>query len=368
MTEDFFRAYLADYRPFKPYWNYEDGCVLLGCERMYRVTGKTDYADFILRYLAERIAPDGTICDYPESLYSLDSFNSSKVLYFAWQHTGELRYRLAIHRQAAKIEQHPRTDSGMLWHKSIYPYQIWLDGLFMAAPFFSAYADMNGDAKMFAAIRQRFRYFRNRLRDPETGLYHHGLDESRTQKWADPETGCSSAFWLRGMGWLLMALTDTAAFLPSAQSAVRKELSEMLNEAVAALCRYRAENGLFYQVIDRADADGNYTETSGSLMAACAMMRGAGTGMLPAVYYETGLSVLQAVKAEKLCRNGSCLLLTDICSSAGLGGDPYRDGSCAYYLSEPRVCNDPKGVGILMAAEAAALAFRPGAAEELYDP
>ncbi|MBP0971931.1 MAG: glycoside hydrolase family 88 protein [Oscillospiraceae bacterium] len=363
MTEIFFHQYLADYHAFKPYWNYEDGCVLLGCERMYRMTGKEEYAAFLLQYLNERIASDGTIRNYPESLCSLDSFQSSKALFFAWQHTGELRYRLAIHKQAAEIEKHPRTDSGMFWHKRIYPQQIWLDGIYMTAPFFSAYAEMNGDTGFFSLIRHQFRYLRNNLRNPENGLYYHGLDESRSQKWADPETGCSSAFWLRGMGWLLMALTDTAVFLPSAQSAIKRELSEMLKDAVDALLSYRAENGLFYQVIDRADAPGNYTETSGSLMAAYAMMCGAGTGMLPGTYYETGLSVLNTVKAEKMRRTDSGILLTDICASAGLGGDPYRDGSCAYYLSEPVVSNDPKGVGILMSAEAAARAYNPDTAE-----
>ena len=363
MTEAFFHQYLADYRPFKPYWNYEDGCVLLGCEDLFHASGDPFYAEFILHYLSPRIGRSGEIADYPAERYSLDSFNSCKLLFFAWEQTGEPRYRLAIGGQIEQLRQHPRTNSGLCWHKGIYPHQVWLDGSFMAAPFFTAYANMTGNGTLLSEVRNCFRYFREHLRDPETGLYYHGLDESGTQAWADPVTGRSAAFWLRGMGWLLAALTDTADPLPEKQSEMKSELSDMLKDAVLSLQKFQAENGLFYQVIDRPDATGNYTETSGSLMAAYAMMRGAGAGLLPAPFYEAGVSVLESVKSEKLRETESGILLTDICVSAGLGGEPYRDGSCAYYLSEPVADNDPKGVGFLMRAEAAAQIYRKSKGE-----
>ena len=358
MTEDFIHQYLKQYRPFKPYWNYEDGCILLGCEALYRAAGDPCCAEFILQYLSPRISADGEIADYPAALCSLDSFNASKALFFAWEQTGETRFRLAIDRQAEQLRKHPRTESGLCWHKGIYPHQVWLDGSFMAAPFLAAYAKLTGHTAIYPELLQYFRYLREVLRDPETGLYFHGVDESRTQEWADPQTGRSSAFWLRGLGWLLAALTDTADLLPDQQTAMRKELSDMLKEAVTALLRYQAQDGLFYQVIDRADAPGNYTETSGSLMAAYSMLRGAGTGLLPASFCGRGLAVLNAVKAEKLRKTENGTELTDICASAGLGGEPYRSGNCAYYLSEPVVANDPKGIGFLMCAEAAAAAYR----------
>lgn len=230
----------------------------------------------------------------------------------------------------------------------------------MAAPFFTAYADMTGDESMFSEVQHCYRYIRKHLRDSETGLYRHGLDESKMQAWADKETGCSAAFWLRGMGWLLAALTDTAVLQPEKQANMKKELTDMLKEAVAALLRYQAEDGLFYQVIDCPDAAGNYTETSGSLMAAYSMIRGAGTGLLDAPFYEIGCSILGNVKSQKMWDTEEGIMLTDICASAGLGGTPYRDGSCAYYLSEPVAENDPKGIGFLMRAEAAAFLYRNG--------
>lgn len=353
MTELFFQDYLRTYQPYKPYWNYEDGCVLLGCIRMYHATGCTDYAEFVLDYLSERIAEDGSIMTYPVGQYALDSFHCSKALFFAADQTGDPRYEKAIRWQAAQLMQHPRTKSGMIWHKSIYPHQVWIDGVYMAAPFLAEYARRTGQSELYRELGEWFQFLRDRLRDPETGLYYHALDEEKQQPWADPETGRSASFWLRGEGWFLMALTDTLAHLPETESALREMLSELLRDAAESLLRYRSTGGLFCQVIDKPALSGNYTETSGSLMAAYALMRGAAMHLLPRSLFETGAAILRNVRSEKLCQTESGILLTDICGAAGLGGAAGRDGSAAYYLSESKAVNDPKGVGVLMSAEAA---------------
>lgn len=361
MTEHFFHEYLKDYQPFKAYWNYEDGCVLLGCIRMYKATGDEAYAEFVLNYLSERIMPDGSIPSYPVQQYALDSFHCSKALYFAADQTGEPRYERAIRWQAAQISQHPRTKSGMIWHKGIYPHQVWIDGVYMAAPFYAEYANRTGQDEIYSEIGHWFVFLRDHLRDPETGLYYHALDEEKAQPWADSETGLSASFWLRGEGWFLMALTDTLARLPETQSALHHLLAEMLRSAAESLMRYRSTGGLFCQVIDKPALSGNYTETSGSLMAAYALMRGAALHVLPAAMYDTGAEILRNIKTQKLRRSSDGILLTDICGAAGLGGPNGRDGSTAYYLSETRTGNDPKGVGVLMSAEAVCMLHRAGA-------
>lgn len=352
MTEPFFSEYLQNYQPFKSYWNYEDGCVLLGCVRMFEATGAAIYADFVLDYLSKRVSREGVIANYLLEQHNLDSFNSGKALFFAERLTGEERYRKAIRWQAARIAEHPRTGSGMIWHKGIYPQQVWIDGVYMAAPFYAEYAIRTGEMRVFREIALWFHFLYQNLRDPETGLYYHALDEARQQPWADPETGLSASHWLRGEGWYLMALSDTAALLPESETDLREQLGRMLHEAVDALLQYREEDGLFLQVIDRPELAGNYTETSGSLMAACAMMRGTEAGILPEEYFGAGAEILDAVKREKLRTTKNGTQLCDICSAAGLGTG--RDGSPEYYFSEPRVSNDPKGVGGLMLAEAAA--------------
>lgn len=354
MTEQFFLDYLRRYRPFKPYWNYEDGCVLLGCERLYTATGSRIYADFILQYLSERISPDGRISDYPADLHSMDSFNCGKSLFFASDQTGDPRYEKAFHWLAGQIRSHSRTESGMFWHKGIYPQQVWIDSTFMAGPFYAEYAARTGNDVIFDEIFRWICYIRRNLRDSESGLFYHAVDESRTQIWADPVSGRSRTFWLRGEGWFLMALADIGYLLPDTQQQLKAEAARTLQDALEALLPYRTKSGLFCQVIDRQELPGNYTETSGSLMIAYAILRGVSGRLLPQSLTETGLSILHTVREQKLMQTEEGFVLKDICSSAGLGGQTRRDGTAAYYLSEPVVSNDPKGVGILMMTEAAA--------------
>ena len=366
MTEQFFQDYLKHYRPFKDYWNYEDGCVLLGCIRMFQATGAACYAEFVLQYLSERVRPDGTIPGYPVSRYALDSFNSSKALFFAYDLTHDERYAAAAHWQAEQLAAHPRTGSGICWHKQIYPEQVWIDGVYMFAPFLAEYAKRTGDSSCFAEIGRAFRYVTAHMRDPETGLYYHALDESRTQRWADPETGLSRSCWLRGMGWFLMALTDTIALLPESESELSGFLAETLQDAVNALLPFRTENGLLCQIADQPLTAGNYEETSGSLMAAYAMMYGAELQALPEDAFAAGAEMLEAVKREKLVQTDDGISLRGICSAAGLGGSDRRDGSPAYYLSEPVTSDDPKGAGVLMMAEAARIRNQKTAAARRF--
>lgn len=359
MTDVFFQQYLRQYTPFKDYWNYEDGCVMTGCQRMFEATGQRIYADFVLSYLSPRVEESGRIPLFPVSRCSMDSFNLSKALFFAYDLTGEPRYRKAVFWSANQLHAHPQTDSGMYWHKKIYPHQVWIDGMYMAAPFLTELAARTDDAALIREVTAWFRFVRLHMRDPETGLYSHAYDESRTQLWADAETGLSQSHWLRGEGWFLMALTDTYALMPEKYAQERAFLADILRDAVTALMPYRTESGLLCQVIDRPDLPGNYTETSGNLMTACALMRGAQLHMLGADAAETGLSMLETVETEKLIQLADgAFSLTGICAAAGLGGAQQRDGSAAYYLSEPVVSDDPKGVGALMMACSAGNRYR----------
>ena len=74
---------------------------------------------------------------------------------------------------------------------------MWLDGLYMAEPFYSEYAVMFKEQKYFDDIAHQFLLVKKHLKDEKTGLYFHGYDESKKQKWANPETGQSPSFWGR---------------------------------------------------------------------------------------------------------------------------------------------------------------------------
>lgn len=346
----FFEDYLASYVPYKAdMWNYEDGCVLNGCEQMFAATGDARYRDFALSYLSGRVTTDGSIPTYETAQYNIDSINSGRALFFALAQTGEARYREAIEYHMRRLLHHPRCACGGFWHKTIYPWQMWLDGLYMAEPFYARYETRLNNGSRTFDIALQFENVRKHLYNPEKGLCYHGWDEARKQPWCDPETGVSKNFWLRAMGWYMMALADV---LEEAGAAAFPEVAEDLSRVAAGILRYAdAETGLFYQVIDRADAPGNYTESSGSAMVACALMRGCRIGVLPREpYLGAGIRALESLCELKLVEREGHVRLTDICKVAGLGPGDTRDGSLAYYLSEPRAMDDQKGVGALMMA------------------
>ena len=358
-----FKAYLKEFTPYKANWNYEDGCVLMGSIRMYEATGDTEYRDFVLRYLDGRVTPEGGVPSFGVDSFNIDSINSGKALFFALEQTGEERYRKAIEFVMSRLREHPRCKCGSFWHKTIYPNQIWLDGLYMAQPFYMQYERDFDGLKNVGDIMKQFDNVRAMLYAPDKHLFYHACDEARVQPWCDKQTGCSPNFWLRSMGWYLMALADCAELCPETLYDSRRKLMDMLREALKGMLEYRdAKTGLFYQVIDRPDEPGNYIETSGSAMIACALMKAARIGaMLKEKYAPVGLAIFNDIVEQKLRMQDGQVRLCDICQMAGLGPGDKRDGSVAYYLSEPIIANDSKGVGPLMMAAAEMLLQKNGA-------
>lgn len=342
----FIRHYLADWRNYKPEWNYEDGCVWKGCLDLADSTGQSEFFDFVYRHVSPRVAEDGGISGFEIAEYNIDNVNSGKIFFPLHQRTGEERFLRAAATQMTQLKTHPRTRSGNYWHKQIYPWQVWLDGLYMAQPLVTADAARRGDQDAFADVVRQFAHVRTHLRDARTGLYYHGWDESRQERWADPETGCSPNFWGRAMGWFMMALADCIALSAPLDGADRSALITQFQETAAALMRVRSPDGLWWQVLDRGGDAGNYEEASASLMIAYGLMLGARLGVLTAADGEAGQRALQSVIARFITPTA----LGGICGVAGLGNTPYRDGSYEYYLSEKIVPNDPKGVGALFMA------------------
>ncbi len=344
-----FKEYLAKYTPYKTYWNYEDGCVLKAAADLYRATGDADFRAFVLDYVSAWVDEDGSIPKYEMRQYNSDSINAGKALFFALDETGEARYRKAIEFHMQRLREHPRCVCGSFWHKQLYPNQIWLDGLYMVEPFYMAYEMRFGGMEKTADIVRQFSNVRRMLWNGDKGLNYHACDESKTMFWADRETGCSANFWLRSTGWYLMALADTIGLCREELYEHYRALVDIFRESLRGVLQYQAEDGLFYQVIDHPEVAGNYTETSGSAMVAYALLKGVRLGILdPEKYLPIGKRVFEAIVNTKLRAEADGVTrLTDICWVAGLGPEknPNRDGSVAYYLSEPRKSDDAKGVG-----------------------
>ena len=347
-------------RQGKPaHWNYIDGCMLNALLTLSDITGEALFADFVETFVDSFVGEDGAIRTYDPSKYNLDDINEGRVLFPLYAKTKKEKYRLAADRLAEQLQHQPRTFEGNFWHKRIYPDQVWLDGIYMAQPFRALYARELGD-KDYTDIVQQIETVRARMYDPEKGLYYHGYDASKTIFWADPVTGCSKSFWLRAMGWFATALVDLLEIVddPGARARLRPIFTELM-EGVA---RYAdEETGLYYQVVDQGGRAGNYLETSGSSMMAYAMLKGARLGVLGPEYAQLGRKTFDGILRRYFRAEGEDVELGGICLVAGLGpaDDLRRDGSYEYYISEPVVKNDAKGVAPLVMCYTEVIRSRP---------
>jgi unsaturated rhamnogalacturonyl hydrolase len=339
-------------------WGYEYGLMLKGIAEVWRRTRDPKYFDYIKRNVDQFVNADGAIQTYKVEEYNIDQVNAGKILFFLYEETRDERYRKAVQLIREQFTTHPRTREGGLWHKKIYPHQMWLDGLYMGAPFLAQYARDFNEAAAFDDVARQVILMDKYMRDEKTGLLYHGWDESREQSWADPETGRSPHFWGRGMGWYVMAIVDLLDFLPQDHPQY-DEIVRIFRDAITALAKVQdSASGLWYQVLDQGARAENYLEASGSAMIVYAMVKGVRCGHLEPQYltfaqkgYQGMLDQFIEVDAEGLAS------LNRICQVGGLGKptphSPYRDGTFEYYISEPIVANDYKGVGpfILAALE-----------------
>ncbi|HEV8133314.1 MAG TPA: glycoside hydrolase family 88 protein [Pyrinomonadaceae bacterium] len=332
-------------------WSYEQGVVLKGIEGVWLSTGDGRYFSFIQKGMDNFVNADGSIRTYKAEDYNLDNINSGKILLLLYKVTGQDKYRKAAALLREQLKNHPRTSDGGFWHKKIYPNQMWLDGLYMAEPFYAEYAATFHEQSAFDDIAKQFILMESHARDPRTGLLYHGWDESKQQRWADPATGHSPNFWDRAMGWYAMALVDTLEFFPRTHPQ-RAELIAIFNRLAKAVAKYQdTKTGLWYEVVDKGSEKGNYLEASGSSMFVYALAKGVRDGYVPASYLSVAKHGYNGLTSEfiKTDANGETNLDGTV-SVAGLGGNPYRDGSYQYYLSERVVRDDPKGIGAFLMA------------------
>jgi len=332
-------------------WTYDHGLVLKGIERVYTATHDKQYLDFIQRSLDHFVNDDGSIRTYKLDEYNIDNILPGRNLLFLYKTTGREKYRKAAALLREQLKTHPRTSQGGFWHKKIYPSQMWLDGLYMGEPFYAEYAATFKEEASFDDIAKQFILMERHSRDDKTGLLYHGWDESKQQRWANPTTGRSPNFWGRAMGWYAMALVDTLDYFPP-KHAQRAELIAILNGLARAVAKYEdSRSGLWYQVLDKRGAKGNYLESSAACMFVYALAKGVRNGYLPAGYMKTANDGYRGIQKEfvKYDASGGFNLAGTV-SVAGLGGNPYRDGSYEYYVSEKVVTNDPKGIGAFLLA------------------
>lgn len=350
MLENFVKQIMENFSFYKESWNYEDGCIYTGIMDMYNATGDEKYYDFVFDNIKKWIGKDGKIRNYEISEYNIDNLNSGKVLFSIYSRTKEKKYETAIKELYEQVMTHPRTLEKNFWHKKIYPNQVWLDGLYMALPFYLEYENVFNSRKNYDDIYNQILNVEKHMKDGKTGLYYHGYDESREERWADSETGLSQNFWSRAMGWYVMALIDVLEITDDKYEK-KEKVKEVFRKAADALLNFQdKENGMWYQVINKGDNPKNYTETSGTLMIAYSILKGCRLGILDDGYRKSGEKAFYGTMKKYLSEKDGKIILGGICGVAGLGNDPYRDGSEEYYYSERLISNDAKGTGPFLMA------------------
>lgn len=357
LYERYLRAYAEQFRKTdRNMWNYEDGCVLIGLRAMYQATGDNFYLNALRSFTDRYIEVDGNIRNYVAAEYNLDYIPAGCVLYTLYDKTCEPRYRKAIETLEEQLRHQPRTPCGSFWHKAIYPNQVWLDGLYMGLPFHANYAIRFGDESALDDIMLQFRNARKYLYDEKTGLYYHAWNETKDVFWADPKTGLSPNFWTRAIGWYLMALADIYGMIPDNRTDLIDEMAALWKEAIDGMLRWQEkDSGLFYQLPALPNEKRNYLETSGSLMVAYSLLKGARLDVLTEPEYRAaGEKILVGIELRKFTVHDGKVELHGICKGAGLGptGNLGRNGTVDYYLSEDVVHDEQKGVGVCMMAYA----------------
>jgi rhamnogalacturonyl hydrolase YesR len=339
-------------------WAYDNGLVLQGFLAVFRKTGNRRYLDYVKRSVDRFIDKEGNIEGYVASHHNLDDINMGKVLFpllaEAKDEADRARYRKALELLRQQIRQQPRTADGAYWHKDIYPHQMWLDGVYMASPFLAEYAAVLHEPALFDDVVKQVLLAEKHMRDPATGLLHHGWDESKKERWADSRTGTSSQIWGRAMGWYAMALVDVLEWLPR-DHRERHAVEGVLRRLAQAIASVQdPATGVWWQVLDAGGREKNYREASASAMFVYALTKGVRQGWLDAKTFApvAARGYLGTVEQFVGFGDDGQFQLQGVCKVAGLGGNPYRDGSYDYYTSTEVVTNDPKGVGAFLVASA----------------
>ncbi|WP_029036572.1 glycoside hydrolase family 88/105 protein [Salinimicrobium xinjiangense] len=329
----------------KPKWEYTHGLIMTSMEALHDATGEEKYLDYIKNFAEFMVNEEGEIKTYKKSIYNIDRVQGGRFLVGLYEETGEERYRLAVETLRDQMREHPRTSEGGFWHKKVYPHQIWLDGLYMGSPFLARYAATFDEPELFDDVAKQFELVNKYHYSEDSGLFHHGWDESKEQKWADPETGLSTNYWGRSIGWFSMAIVDVLDYFPK-DHPKREMLVETAQKLAEGIVKYQDETGTWYQVMDQGEREGNYLEASASSMFAYFLLKGVDEGYLDPKFKDAGIKAYEGILEQFIEENeDGTISLTDVNGVAGLGGDPYRDGSYEYYINEIIRDNDPKGVG-----------------------
>ncbi|WP_375138408.1 MULTISPECIES: glycoside hydrolase family 105 protein [unclassified Bacillus (in: firmicutes)] len=324
-------------------FHYHQGVFLYGMLRVWEATGKDEYFDYMKAYIDSLIDEEGNLYFARDEL---DSVQAGILLFPLYKKTKHRKYMIAARKLRQLLETINRTEEGGFWHKDKYPYQMWLDGLFMAGPFMLLYSKNFQEDDLIQTVLRQEKLMRKNMTDNETGLLYHAWDEKIVQPWANSETGCSPEFWGRSIGWYGTAVIDLLELLGDKKRG-QEELIPSLQKLIRSIAAYQDEkSGLWYQIVDKGDRQDNWLESSCSSLflyfIAKAIKHGYVNDSYHAIVHKGYNGLLKLMVKEE----ESTLTLSGICigTSAGL----YD-----YYVGRPTSENDLHGMGAFILASMA---------------
>jgi len=330
-------------------WDYTRGFLSQSLIRLGQRLHDPAVTDFGARIVESFVTPEGGIATYKLEDYNVDNLPPGRGLLLRYEQNKDPRIAQAIRLLRHQLDGQPRTSEGGFWHKQRYPYQMWLDGLFMGATFYAHYGQVFQEPAAIDDVVKQILLMDQHAYDPKTGLHYHAWDEKKIQGWANKETGTSPNFWGRAEGWYAMALADCLDYIPPTQPHVT-EVNEVFRRVADGIVRWQdAKTGLWWQVLDQGDRKGNYLEATASCMFVYSLAKGINRGYLSREkYLPAVLKGYEGIVRDLIRQNPSGRIdLTRCCEVAGLGSTSHgrpRDGSFEYYISENIVDNDLKGI------------------------
>lgn len=336
------RKFTAQELPPKGHFHYHQGVFLSGVYNTYNLCKEEKYFTYIKDWLDSIIDEKGEIYTFDKG--QLDDIQPGILLFPLFDRTGDSRYQKALDTLLPVIKDFPRNEEGGIWHKEWYPHQMWLDGLYMAGPISAEYAKRYNKPEYLDIVIEQALLMEKKTRDEKTGLLYHAWDCSMKESWADSVTGLSPEFWGRSIGWVPVAVLDDLDFIDNSHQGY-EAMSELVRNLLIAVCRYQSEGGLWYQVVDKVGAEGNWLETSCSCLFTAALCKAVRKGILNKDYLVPARKGFEGI-IDSLQWDGEDLLVGNVCIGTGVGD--YK-----HYCERPVSVNDLHGVGafLIMCAE-----------------
>lgn len=337
-----------DFQP-APKWDYSASTELLGMLRVAETYDDQELAAYVKQWADTMVLENGDIVGYNPDKYNIDHICPGKLLLRLYNRTEDPKYLTAAGHLMRQYESQPRTSEGGLWHKKVYPNQMWLDGLYMGTPFIAEYGQLTNE-DVAADVASQFIIVARHTYDDSTHLYRHAWDESRSMFWADSVTGRSKHAWGRANGWFMMGMVDALEFIPEGTQG-RDSVLNILSGLARNILDYRdPKTGMWFQVLDQPARDGNYIESTCSAMFIYSMLKASRLGYIPPEFHDIAEEAFAQYVRTFVKSDGGLLSISSCCAVAGLGGKDMRDGSFDYYISEPVRDNDPKAIGPFLLA------------------